>query len=167
MVQVVLIDKDDKVVGYEDKETAHKSPLPLHKAISVVIFDEEGKKTLLQKRSSNKPTWPDFWSNTCCTHPLKGESSRQAAKRRLEEEMGFKVPLKEVFTFTYKAKFDDVWGEHELDHVFVGKYSGKIKPNPNEVSEFKWMDIKKLQKEVKNSPDKFTPWFRIIVDKLF
>ena len=41
----------------------------LHRAFSVFLFNNEGK-LLLQKRASEKITFPDCWTNTCCSHPL-------------------------------------------------------------------------------------------------
>src|SRR3989337_638495 len=84
MTDVILVDNKDKILGFKEKFAAHKNPVPLHRAISVVIYDNKGRM-LLQKRSENKPTWPLFWSNACCTHPLKGETYKKAAKRRLKE----------------------------------------------------------------------------------
>ena len=65
-MQVVLVDENDQVLGFEEKFDAHHKPVPLHRAISVIIFDTSGKKMMLQKRTEDKPTWPLFWSNTCC-----------------------------------------------------------------------------------------------------
>ncbi len=165
MIKVVLVDKNDKVIGYKEKYAAHKNPVPLHRAISAVIYDEGGR-TLLQKRAKEKPTWPLFWTNACCTHPLPKESYKVAAERRLKEEMGFSVPLIEKFSFIYKAKYDESWGEHELDHVFVGKYSGEVHPDLNEVAEYKWIEIKDLLHDIKKRPDEYTPWFKIILRKI-
>lgn len=164
--EVVLVDDKDRVVGYKEKFETHKITVPLHRAISVVIFSKDGKKILLQKRAKAKATWPLFWTNACCTHPLRGESYKAAAERRLKEEMGFSTPIKQVFKFIYKAKYDEVWGEHELDTVFIGNYEGKIKPNPEEVANYKWVEISKLVSDVKKNPDKYTPWFKIILEKL-
>ena len=166
MVKVVLVDKDDKVVGFEEKTKAHKNPVPLHRAISVLIYDKDRKKMLLQKRASNKPTWPLYWSNATCTHPLKGETYRHAAQRRLKEEMGFSTPLKQIFKFSYHAKYDDIWGENELDAVFEGYYEGAVKPDPIEAADYKWVSLKELKKDVKKNPGKYSPWFKIILKKL-
>ncbi|MGB6839250.1 MAG: isopentenyl-diphosphate Delta-isomerase [Microgenomates group bacterium] len=164
--QVILVDKNDKIIGYKEKVLAHKYPLPLHRAISVVVFDKRGRKILLQKRAAGKPTWPLFWSNTCCTHPLKGELYKKAAERRLREEMGFSAPLTKKFKFLYKAKYSSIWGEHELDAVFVGNYEGKISPDPKEVADYKWMKIEDLLRDVRENPDIYSPWFKIILKKL-
>ena len=165
-IDIVLVNEKDKIIGYQNKIKAHKNPVPLHRAISVVIYDSNGKKMLLHKRAISKSTWPLFWTNACCTHPLKGESYKVAAERRLKEEMGFSTPLKQAFKFIYKAKYDEIWGEHELDTVFIGNYKGEIKPNPEDVDSYKWVEIGKLVSDIKKNSDKYAPWFKIILEKL-
>lgn len=166
-MEVVLVNDQDKIVGYREKFAAHKIPVPLHRAISVVILDPAGKKMLLQKRAEGKPTWPLFWSNAVCTHPFKNESYQECAERRLKQEMGFSTPLTEKFRFIYKADCDRTWGEHEYDVVFEGKYEGEVKPDPEEAADWKWMEIKELLVDVKNNPGIYTPWFKIILEKLY
>lgn len=163
---IILVDKKDKILGYKEKLFVHKNPVPLHRAISVVIFSSDRKKMLLQKRAVLKPTWPLFWSNACCTHPMKGESYKSAAERRLKGEMGIETSLKEIFRFKYRARYDSVWGEHELDTVFEGLYEGEIDPDPKEVAEYKWVAVRELLEDVKRNPQKYTPWFKIILNKI-
>jgi len=164
--QIVLVDKNDKVIGYKEKFAAHKNPVPLHRAISVVVFSPDRKKILLQKRAKDKPTWPLFWSNTACSHPFKNENYVDAATRRLREEMGFTVPLNALFKFIYKAEYDKNWGEHEHDVVFEGVYDGVIIPNAKEVDEYKWMDISDLKRDLIKNPHLYTPWFKIILERM-
>jgi len=166
-MQVVLVNDQDKIIGYKEKFAAHKKPVPLHRAISVVIFDPSGQKMLLQKRAEGKPTWPLFWSNACCTHPDKNESYLESASRRIREEMGFAADLKEIFRFIYRADYDEVWGEHEYDMVFAGRYEGEVKPEPEEAADWKWVKVKELLGDVKNNPGVYTPWFKIILEKLY
>ena len=165
-IDIVLVDRDDNVLGYKEKVEAHKHPVPLHRAVSVIIYDKDHKEMLLQKRSFGKPTWPGFWSNAACTHPLSGESYKDAAERRLFEEMGVKTDLNEVYKFIYKAKYDSVWGEHELDAVFTGEYDGKIVIDPEEAEDWKWMKIEDLVEDIKLNPNLYTPWFKMILQKL-
>lgn len=165
-IDVVLVDRDDNAVGRKEKYEAHHNPVPLHRAISVVIYDNAHKKMLLQKRSNKKPTWGGFWSNATCTHPLADESYLQAAERRLFEEMGVKTQLKESFNFIYNSKYDETWGEHELDHVFVGEYDGEVKLDPEEADDYKWIEVEELLKDVNENPDIYTPWFKLILKRL-
>lgn len=179
---IVLIDKKDKVIGFGEKYETHrvvtnKIPVSLHRAISIVIFNKDKSQMLIAKRAESKPTWGGIWSNAVCTHPYPNETYQNAAERRLFEELGIKTKLSEAFNFIYEAKMsaqgesslgggDCVWGEHELDHVFTGFYEGEIKADPNEISEFKWIKIEDLKKNLKENPNKYTPWFKIILEKL-
>lgn len=164
--KAVLVDANDKVLGYKNVIETHKNPVPLHRAISVVIYDKSGKFMLLQKRSKYKIHWPHFWSNTVCTNVKPGETYKHAAIRRLNEEMGIKTLLKEIFKFIYKSEYDKTWGEHELDHVFAGKYEGKITPDPLEAGGYDWISVADLKKDIKTNPGKYTPWFKIILKKI-
>lgn len=172
-----MVDKNDKILGFEEKYKAHKVPVPLHRAISIVIFNKSRQKTLITKRSAKKPTWPLFWSNTVCSHPYPNESYQEAAERRIFEEAGFRTKLAEAFRFTYKAKMsrkagsgfardNRVWGEHEYDVVFTGSYGGLVNPNPDEIADYKWVEIKKLKKDINKNPQEYTPWLKILLRKL-
>lgn len=163
METVILVDKNDKEVGYCEKEKCHIIPAKLHRAFSVFIFNSKGQ-VLIHKRSSMKKTWPGYWTNACCSHPRKGELVNAAAKRRLNEELGFSCSLKEVFSFVYKADFDKKYGENEFDHVFVGKYNGTIMPDKNEVDEWKFVDAEWLKKDVRKCPEKYTPWLKMSLE---
>jgi len=161
---VVLVDKNGRYKGLIDKNKAHINPTRLHKAISVLIFDKD--KVLIQKRSKFKKTWPGFWANSCCSHPRLKESFKDAAERRLYEEMGIRVKLKRIFKIIYESKFNKTWGENEYDWVFRGEYKGKVKPDPREISEYKWISLKELKKDTKNNPDIYTPWFKKILERV-
>jgi len=163
-IEVEVVDKNGKTLRLEEKYKLHKNPVALHKAVSVLIFNKN--KILLQKRALSKVTWPGFWANTTCTHPLSGEDYKTAAERRLKEEMGFSVPLTEIFRFTYSAKFDDIWGENEYDVVFRGEYSGEVKIDPNEAESYRWVSLDMVKKDVNKNPEKYTPWFKNILNLL-
>lgn len=164
---IVLVDEKDKVVGFREKFATHKIPVPLHRAISIVIFSSDKKKMLATKRAKVKPTWGEYWSNAVCSHPYPEESYQAAAERRIFEELGFRTPLTEILNFSYSAEMDNkIWGECELDHVFIGYYDGPINPDPNEVSAYKWVELDNLKKDLKENPDKYTPWFHTIAERI-
>jgi isopentenyl-diphosphate Delta-isomerase len=93
---LVLVDKDDQAIGYKKKNQCHHNNGVLHRAFSILIFNDNNE-LLLQKRSRNKLLWPLFWSNSCCSHPRQGESLHQATQRRMNEELGFNTALKFIF----------------------------------------------------------------------
>ena len=158
--QVVLVDKNDQQIGLMPKMEAHEKAL-LHRAFSVFTFNEKGE-LLLQQRAAHKYHSPLLWTNTCCSHQREGESNVEAGMRRLQEEMGFTTDLKEVFSFIYKAPFDNGLTEHELDHVMIGRFDGVPNINKDEVESYKWMTLEAVKQDLKTNPEKYTAWFKII-----
>ena len=162
---VVLVDHEDRQLGTMEKIEAHSKAL-LHRAFSIFIINEN-QELLLQKRALNKYHSPGLWSNTCCSHQRDGESTLDAGSRRLMEEMGMKVPLNELFTFIYKASFDNGLTEHELDHVLIGYWESSPKINISEVEGWKWMSLEDIKCDINLRPQIYTAWFKIIFDKFY
>ncbi len=158
---VVLINENDEVKGLMEKMQAHKTGL-LHRAFSVFLFNNQGEM-LLQKRAAHKYHSPNQWTNAVCSHPRDGETYKDAALRRLKEELGIEVEIDHKFFFIYKADVGDGLWEHELDHVFVGNYQGEFQLNPEEVSEVRYISQENLEKEMTENPANFTEWFKIIL----
>jgi len=158
---VTLVDAENNVVGSCGKISAHREGR-LHRAFSILISNRQGQ-LLLQRRAAHKYHFANLWSNACCGHPRPGETTAGAARRRLEEELGFSVPLTQVAAFTYLAS-DAVSGlvEHEYLHVFRGMYTGEPCPNPDEVGACRWMLPKRVRRGLVARPDWFTPWFALL-----
>jgi isopentenyl-diphosphate delta-isomerase len=161
---IPLADKQGQIIGYGEKIDVHKKGL-LHLAFSVLIFNSSGE-ILLQKRASTKYHSPSLWTNTCCGHPAEGEMPQVSAEKRLEEEMGFTVPLEYAFTFHYQADFSNGLSENEIDHVFYGKYDDIISPNPEEADDYKWETPTKIKADIASNPENFTVWFREIMNRI-
>ena len=163
--KVVLVDENDKETGLEDKLKAHQNGAKLHRAISIFVFNSKGE-TLLQQRAMTKYHSTGQWSNTCCSHPYPGESIEAAAHRRLQEEMGFDCTMHEAFAFTYRADVGNGLTEHEYDHVLFGRYDGDPRLNSEEAMGYKWILLGDLKAEIQEAPDCFTPWLKIVLDRV-
>ena len=163
--KVILVDHNDEPIGLMEKIEAHRSAL-LHRAFSVFILNDKNE-VMLQQRAKSKYHSPLLWTNTCCSHQRPGESNILAGKRRLKEEMGFEVELKELFHFIYKAPFDNGLTEHELDHVMLGRFNGEPEINPEEVESWKWMAIDAIKSDLQQHPENYTVWFKIIFDEFY
>jgi isopentenyl-diphosphate delta-isomerase len=157
---LVLVDSDDREIGFLDKASAHVGSGTLHRAFSLFIFNSRGE-LLLQQRAPGKRLWPGFWSNTCCSHPRRGETLEQAIHRRLDEELGLKCPLQFLFKFQYQAQFDAEGAEHELCWVYAGRSDAAATVNVNEISGLRYVAPAALDAEVAARPEAFTPWFKI------
>lgn len=163
MIQVQLVDRQDRPIGAMEKLLAHEKG-ELHRALSVLILNSKNE-ILLQRRALGKYHSPGLWTNTCCSHPYPGEDALEAAKRRLKEEMGMNANLEFVFKFLYKCDFDNGLIEHELDHVFVGKTDDTPHINTDEAMAFSWMSIQDLEASMEKNPDEYTFWFKLIIQQ--
>lgn len=159
---LILVDAEDNVVGYDSKANVHLGSGVLHRAFSIFLISDSGK-VLLQQRSSGKPLWPLYWSNSCCSHPRRGEASIDAAHRRLREELALNATLSYVYQFHYRAEFGHRGTEHELCSVYLGRVSGEpaIEVNPNEIAAWRWATGAEVDRLVDDEPERSTPWFRM------
>jgi isopentenyl-diphosphate delta-isomerase len=158
--ELILVDDNDRETGFLPKGACHEGDGVLHRAFSIFIFDDQGR-LLLQRRAPGKRLWPGFWSNSCCSHPRRGESMDEATRRRLDEELGLTTELEHLFTFSYHARYLDVGSEREVCWVFAGRSEGPPRPNPLEISEVRWIAPDELEAEMAASPERLTPWFKL------
>lgn len=158
---VILVDQNDAPLGTAEKLAAHQAGL-CHRAFSVFIFRRQPViELLLQQRAQGKYHSPGLWTNTCCSHPRPGETVLQAGERRLKEEMGIGTTLTWTGKFHYIAHFNNGLIENEVDHVLIGSLQNMhLQVNPEEVSDYRWMNLINLEKELAMTPEHFTPWFK-------
>jgi len=157
---LILVNSNDEELGSADKLVCHDGDGVLHRAFSVLLFNADGE-LLVQKRAPGKRLWGGYWSNSCCSHPRKGETMGQACERRMLEELGVRGDLEFQYKFEYHAKFDDEGAEHELCWVYVGRCEGTPSVNVNEISEWRFVAADQLEKELNEQPKAFTPWFKL------
>lgn len=163
MEKVILVDEQDNILGEMEKMEAHEKGL-LHRAFSVFVFNNSNQ-LLLQRRALNKYHSGGLWTNTCCSHPRKGEKLIDAGMRRLQEEMGFTTSLKEQLSFIYYAKLDQGLIEHELDHVLFGRFNELTAFNTEEVMDAKFVELEELEENIIANPQLYTEWFKIIFER--
>lgn len=163
--KVILVDNNDSPIGVMEKMEAHENAV-LHRAFSVFIFNTDGK-LMLQQRALHKYHSPGLWTNTVCSHPRDGETTNEAAHRRIVEEMGFDCEFEEAFSFLYKADVGQGLIEHEFDHVFIGTSNNQPLINPDEVASWKYVDLNWLEEDVKVNPNEYTEWFKIALAEVF
>ncbi len=157
---LILVDEHDNITGYESKVKTHEGDGLLHRAFSIFLLTDDDK-VLLQQRSGEKPLWPLYWSNSCCSHPRRGESYEQATRRRLREELAVDAPLTYLYRFQYQALFGEVGAEKELCSVYVGKVQGPlgVNVNPEEIADWRWIDCAEVDRMVADPDAPVTPWF--------
>lgn len=171
----LLVDEKDNFIGTATKRDCHKvgpdGSVLLHRAFSVFLFNKRGDM-FMQRRSSQKVTYPDYYTNACCSHPLyiddKPEDVITAARRRMNHELG--IPLDqmdpELFTFLTRVHYHDpgdgVWGEHEIDHILFFQGDVKVKPNCDEISEYSFVPKNEFNAYIPTLEGPITPWFNMI-----
>lgn len=158
---LILVDEADRRVGHMSKALCHEGRGVLHRAFSLLIFNERGE-LLIQQRSPSKRLWPLYWSNSVCSHPRGGESMETATRRRLAEELGVRCELQFLFKFQYHAQFDATGAEHELCSVFIGQCREAPKVNRDEIVDWRWISPDALQGQMSNADSsRYTPWFML------
>lgn len=179
--QCIRVDEQDRNLGQISKRECHRvnnGHIPLHRAFSVFLFNSRGQM-LLQQRSSYKITYPNHYTNACCSHPLheiEGEREevnalgiRRAAQRRLNHELG--IPMHQIrpenmhylTRIHYKDLGDGVWGEHEIDYILFLQKDVDLNPNANEISDIRFISRENYKKEIEALPGELTPWFKLIL----
>lgn len=158
--ELILVDELDRELGFKSKGDCHSGKGVLHRAFSIFVFNRDNE-LLLQQRSPTKLLWPSYWSNTCCSHPRRGESMDDAVTRRLAQELGFECPLEFLYKFKYQAQFGTVGAEHEYCWVYYGRYDGVVDVNVSEIANWRFIGVDALERELSTAPETFTPWFKM------
>jgi isopentenyl-diphosphate delta-isomerase len=157
---LILVDELDREIGFKPKTDCHLGQGVLHRAFSIFVFNSRNE-LLLQQRAGSKMLWPNYWSNTCCSHPRRGESMDDAVVRRLEQELGFACPLEFLYKFKYQAQYGAIGAEHEYCWVYYGRYDGPVDVNVNEIAAWRFVGVEALERELGGAPETFTPWFKM------
>lgn len=143
----VVVDKNDKIIGYKTRKECHSDKSLIHRAVSVVIFNKKGD-VALQKRSQTKDLYPGYHTVSASGHVDKGESYEETAKREMFEEIGVKLPI----TFVTKLLLH-MPHETEFDAIFRAESEGPFDINKKEVESLEFYS----KKDIKKMKDKFTP----------
>ncbi len=157
---LILVDENDHVVGHRSKAECHDGDGMLHRAFSVFLFNDRGE-LLLQQRSDQKRLWPMYWSNTCCSHPRRGETMEAAAQRRTKEELALEQPLRFAYKFKYQVRFSEAGSEHELCSVYVGRALQAPQYNQHEIAATRFAAAESLDQDLADPSTPYTPWLRL------
>lgn len=160
--KIILIDESDNITGYSEKLEAHQEG-KLHRAFSAFILNSKNE-LLIQQRAFQKYHSGGLWSNTCCGHFINEKDTEEQAEKRLFEEMSIKTRLKRVFNYRYSALMDNGLIENEFVYSYLGFSEDDPVNDPNEVNDWKWIELKILKKTLIQYPEIFTYWFRYSFD---
>ncbi len=180
---IIGVDENDVETVQLSKVEAHYGAGHLHRAFSVLLFDSNNR-LLIQKRATDKVTFPGVWANTCCSHPLYSDLEREtsdamgvkrAAIRKLNQELGISESQLSVDDFhfitkmIYSSRMNAEWIEREIDHILMIQADVDVEINHNEVSEVKWVNQEELEEMLVadiQGEGEIAPWFRCIASRL-
>lgn len=160
--RVILVDEHDRPLREGDKLGTHREGA-LHRAFSVFLLRPDGR-LVIQKRADCKYHSRGKWGNSCCGHPRPGESSREAAERRLPEEIGIRTTLNFAFTARYRAELDGHMVENEIVHIYFGIATARAALNPLEASAVRDVSFLQLRREMDDNRQDFAAWLLHYMD---
>lgn len=158
--ELILVDGQDRELGHLSKVKCHEGDGVLHRAFSLFVFNHHGE-LLLQQRAAGKRLWPLFWSNSCCSHPRRGERMIEAVHRRLWQEVGIEAEPDYLYKFRYQARYDANGAEHELCWVYLAVSDEEPRPNRQEIADWCWITPARLDDELVSRAEHYTPWFKM------
>lgn len=156
---LILVDGNDNPIGTEEKVKCHLPNGKLHRAFTVLLFNNE-KKLLLTRRSNSKMLWPGDWDGTVASHPRKTETYVSSAERRLPEEIGASCNLDYLFKFEYHVPYKNIGSENEICGTLLGQVNDSFQTKlvKDEISEIKWIDEEELFLDIEKNPQIYCPW---------
>jgi len=157
--ELVLVDYRDAEIGHSTKARCHDAAGLLHRAFSLFVFNQDGH-LLLQQRSAEKRLWPQYWANSCCSHPRRGETMDEAVHRRLRQELGITSKLEFLYKFVYHASYGSTGSEYEYCWVYCGTTADDVQANGNEVADWRYLSPDTLDTELLHRPELYTPWLK-------
>jgi isopentenyl-diphosphate delta-isomerase len=165
--RVVLLDEDGNEIGTAPKSSVHGTDTALHLAFSCHVMDREGR-LLVTRRALTKRTWPGVWTNSFCGHPRPAEPLIVAVRRHAAHELGIALSSIDLALPLFRYRATDAAGmvEHEICPVYVALSEGPLRPDPDEVAEWRWVDPAALSDALTAAPWAFSPWLVLQAQQL-
>lgn len=138
----IVVDKDDKVLGFRSRYDCHHDKSLIHRAVNLLIFDDQGR-VLLQKRSMSKDTSPGLWSTSVSGHVAKGEDYAQAIHREAREELGVDISVVQAQKFIHEFPY-----ETEMEVLFTAESNGPFHPNGEEIERIEFISKNDLPRKL-------------------
>ncbi len=160
--KLVLVDRNDRILGYAPKSVCHTGKGKRHRAFVIALYNSKGE-ILLQRRKH--ALFTNLWDLTGASHPLRvakrTESYAEAAARCLRGEFGISgVSFRKIGAFNYFAPQGEKC-ENEHCALIVAKYNGRVKVNPNVAYGFRWLRLGDTLKEIRMKPASYVMWARL------
>ncbi|WP_152042018.1 NUDIX hydrolase [Salinigranum salinum] len=169
---VIAVDEDDEPQGLVNRLAAHTGEGIRHRAFTCLVFDREGR-ILLAQRAPTKRLWDTCWDGTVASHPVEGQSQKDATRQRLEEELGVTPTqyddLRVTDKFEYKRYYENAGLEWEVCAVLkVTLGDTALDPDEEEIAGMLWADYDHLHDHPQWYRQlRLCPWFEIAMRRDF
>ncbi len=145
-----LVDKNDNVIGKEDRNIIYKNNWRNFRVINIMIFTSDNK-IIVPKRSANRKVFPNCYDCSVGGHVSSGETYEEAAYRELEEELGITdVKLEEI---GYFKPYDIDTSAFSKMYKLV--YDGKLNYDKDGIQQIYYMKKEEIRKLIDDNPLQF------------
>ena len=156
-----FVDEKDEVLGTDTKESI-KLKKRNYRVSHIWVFSAE--ELLICRRPAQSLAYADLWTSSAGGHVKAGESYHEAAVREAAEELGIPLQIEHAFTFDYLHPrgghvFIDLWISRNSEHLAEMCFDAR------EITEFRFITLAKLLKEMKDEPELFNPQFIQLVER--
>lgn len=155
---IIEVDENDNKIGMRDRKKFQTGDY-IHRGSHIIIRNSKGQ-FLLQRRSKDKFWDPDKY-NFAVSGTVENEPYEECIIREIEEEIGIKIPVKELFKLKLFAPHDK--GFHMIFEGFTDQEEFDFEKK--EIQYMKWVDEDFLRKDVVENPDKYTKLFPMAMEK--
>jgi len=128
-----------------------------------IVFFNSKNQMLIQKRTTTKKVFPGLWDVSVGGGVLEGETSEQAMKREVEEELGVKFDheyFRPQLTINFRNGFDDYYLIKDFDVEL-----STLSYQKEEVEKLMWADKETVLKFIENN--EFIPYEKEFISVLF
>jgi 16S rRNA (adenine1518-N6/adenine1519-N6)-dimethyltransferase len=150
-----VVNERNEVISRELRSEVHRRGLS-HRAVHIFVWNRHGE-LLLQKRSALKDVAPNTWDSSAAGHLSTGEDYDTAARRECQEELGIRIPLCPVRSFSAVPELG--W---EFVQLYEGKSEGPFQFPASEISEVRWWKTTEIDSAIQREPHAFAASFRYL-----
>lgn len=150
------VDLYDRPIGQGPRERVRSEP-GCFRVCHVFLFNQQDE-LLLQQLGTERTLAPGRWGSSVAAHVLSGESYGDAALRRMDQELGVRVPLQEVGTIT----FPEATGV-KFVALFQGTAEQASIREPEHVAALRFSSLEQVAQDCLEDPQSFTDTFRVLV----
>ena len=160
--QLILVDEHDREIGFRSKADCHTGKGVLHRAFSIFVFNSDNE-LLLQQRSPSKLLWPGYWSNTCCSHPRRGEAMDDGGHAPARAGARLRRARSSIlYKFKYQAQFG---ARGRRARVVLGVLRPLRRSGGRERQRDRRLAVRRRRRAraraQQAAPETFTPWFKM------